>query len=154
MNITILTVLSSVKRHLAALGKRLSKDGKSVFSEITVSSAEEPLLTQYIKTSAQDIEATLKMFISSATYSTTSISMTIENSRGDADFATRVQDMAESYITLNCVGEYLSMTQPELARKYQDDAQQRIDSLLAYVAHKNATEAPLFDYKNVTATIS
>ena len=107
-----------------------------MFSDITLSSAEDTqILTQYINASAQDIEAVLKQFITASTYGTT-IDMTITNTRGDSDFGTRVQSLSESYVTLNSVGEYLSMVHPDLAQKYQRDAQQRLEMLIAYVFYK------------------
>lgn len=138
MTITISTVISAIKRHLSIIGKRLyNKDGKNMFSDITLSSAEDTqILTQYINASAQDIEAVLKQFITASTYSATTISMTITNTRGDSDFETRVKDLADSYVTLNSVGEYLSMVHPDLAQKYQRDAQQRLEMLIAYVFYK------------------
>ena len=137
MTLTIATLISAIKRHLSIIGKRLySKDGKNMFSDITLSSAEDTqILTQYINASAQDIEAVLKQFITASTYGTT-IDMTITNTRGDSDFGTRVQSLSESYVTLNSVGEYLSMVHPDLAQKYQRDAQQRLEMLIAYVFYK------------------
>lgn len=147
MTITINTVISAIKRHLSIIGKRLyNKDGKNMFSDITLSSAEDTqILTQYINSSAQDIEAVLKQFITASTYGAT-ISMTITNTRGDSDFQTRVQALSESYVTLNSVGEYLSMVHPDIAKKYQSDAQQKIEALVAYVFYKKtptATADPL-----------
>ena len=137
MIINVSTTISAIKRHLSIIGKRLyNKEGKNMFSDITLSSAEDTqILTQYIEASAQDIEAALKQFITASSYDTT-ISMTITNTRGDTDFETRTQAMAESYITLNSVGEYLSMLHPDIAQKYQRDAQQRLETLIAYVFYK------------------
>jgi len=137
MTITISSIISAIKRHLAIIGKRLyTKDGKNLFSDITLSSAEDTnILTQYINSSAQDVEAMLKQFITSSSYGAT-ISMTITNTRGDSDFDTRVKDLAESYVTLNSVGEYLAMAHPDLAQKYRSDARQRIESLVSYVFYK------------------
>ena len=137
MTLTITTIIAAIKRHLSIIGKRLySKEGKNMFSDITLSSAEDTqILTQYINASAQDIEAALKQFITASTYSTT-ISMTIANTRGDADFDARVQALSESYVTLNSVGEYLSMVHPDIAQKYHADARQRLESLIAYVFYK------------------
>ena len=142
MTITVATVISAIKRHLSIIGKRLySKEGKNMFSDITLSSAEDTqILTQYITAAAQDVEAVLKQFISATVVTgspATSISMTIQNTRGDSDFETRVKDLSESYITLNAVGEYLSMLHPDLAQKYYRDAKQRIEMLVSYVYHKN-----------------
>ena len=139
MTFTVSNLISAIKRHLSIIGKRLyNKEGKNMFSDITLSSAEDTqILTQYINASAQDIESVLKQFITDSTYGAT-ISMTITNTRGDTDFEPRTKDLAESYITLNSVGEYLSMVHPDIAQKYQRDAQQRLESLVAYVYSKKS----------------
>lgn len=138
MDITVNTIISAVKRHLSAIGKRLySKEGKNLFSDVTLSSAEDTqLLTQYINASAQNVEAVLKQFVTSSTYGAT-ISMTITNTRGDSDFEARAKDLVESYVTLNTVGEYLSMLHPDISQKYGQDARQRLEALVTYVIYKN-----------------
>jgi hypothetical protein len=148
MTITIATVISAIKRHLSIIGKRLyTKDGKNMFSDITLSSAEDtPILTQYINASAQNVEAMLKQFITATSYSASIISMTVTNTRGDSDFETRVSDLIDSYVRLNAIGEYLSMTHPDLAKKYQDDALQRMESLVEYVVYKVPPTAPTHQY--------
>ncbi len=137
MTITISTVISAIKRHLSIIGKRLyNKEGKNMFSDITLSSAEDTqILTQYINASAQDIESVLKQLVTGSVYGNT-IAITIRNTRGDTDFETRTKDLAESYITLNSVGEYLSMFHTDIAKKYQRDAQQRLEMLISYVFYK------------------
>lgn len=156
MTITIATVISDIKRHLSTIGKRLyNKEGKNMFSDITLSSAEDTqILTQYITASAQDVEAALKQFITASTYNTTSISMTITNTRGDSDFQTRVQDLTGSYVRLNSIGEYLSMVHPDLAQKYFADAKQRMESLMLYVIYKKAPAASTYSYSDISGNIT
>lgn len=154
MIITISNIISAVKRHLSIIGKRLyTKDGKNQFSNITLSSAEDTdILTQYITASAQDIEAMLKGLITSSTYSSSSITITIQNTRGDTDFETRAKDLSESFITLNTVGEYLAMLHPELAEKYKSDARQRMESLIEYVFYKKPPTSSSHDYDDINGT--
>ena len=124
-----------------------------MFSDITLSSAEDTqILTQYINASAQNVEAVLKQFITASTYGTT-ISLTITNTRGDSDFETRTQELAESYITLNSTGEYLSMVHPDIAQKYQRDAKQKIEDLVSYVFYKKTPTATA-DPLAATASVS
>lgn len=153
MTITVSSVISAIKRHLSIIGKRLyTKEGKNLFSDITLSSAEDTqILTQYINASAQDVESVLKQFITSSTYGST-ITMSITNTRGDTDFDTRVQDMIQSYVTLNSVGEYLAMNHPELAQKYHADAQQRIEALMMYVIYKKPPTASGASYDDINGT--
>ena len=144
MTINFAEIRTLVKRQLSLIGKRFNtKEGKNLFSDITLSSAEVTLLNQYVTSSAQDIEAVLKQFITASTYGAT-IDMTITNTRGDSDFGTRVQSLAESYVTLNSVGEYLSMVHPDIAQKYQRDAQQRRAEGLPYFAVFHACFPPVW----------
>lgn len=144
MTLSTTSIMSAIKRHLSIIGKRLyTKEGKNMFSDITLSSAEDvQILKQYISASAQDVEAILKQFITSATYSDSSITIVIQNTRGDEDFEARTQDLVTSYVTLNSVGEYLSMAHPDIAEKYHNDARQRISALLEYVIYKEPPTAP------------
>lgn len=154
MDFTISTIVSAAKQHLSIIGKRLyQKDGKNMFADITLSSVEDPILTQYINDSAQDVEAFLKQLVTASTYSSTTISITIANTRGDADFATRTQALAESFITLNTVGEYLSMVHPDISQKYLSDARKRMEALISYVFYKKPPTAT-GDPTAATATVS
>lgn len=154
MDFTVNTIISSVKRHFSIIGKRLyNKEGKNLFSDITLSSAEDTnILTQFINASAQDIEAALKQFITASSYSVSTISITITNTRGDSDFATRTQALGESYITLNTIGEYLSMVHPDLAEKYHADARQRMEALVMYVFYKKPPTPSSSDYNDINGT--
>lgn len=155
MEIIVSTVIADIKRHLSAIGKRLyNKEGKNMFSDITLSSAEDKIITQYINASAQDIEAVLKQFISSSVYNGSSVVFNITNTRGDSDFDVRVKDLAEGYITLNSVGEYLSMLHPDLAQKYQNDAQQRMAALTLYVIYKKPPTPSTASYDDINGKIN
>lgn len=114
-----------------------SKDGKNIFSQITVSSAEDPIFEQYITSAAQNIEAALRQLVTEYAPSATSIVMTFTNTRGSDDFDKRCGELANTYITFFSVGEYLAMVHPELAEKYYRDADNAIQSLIAYAYHKN-----------------
>ena len=137
MTITYSEIVTYVKRQLSIIGKRLyTKDGKNMFSDITLSSAEVDTLNLLIKSSAHDVEAVLKQFITSTTENTGTFMMNITNTRGDNDFQTRAENMAKDYAQYNTLAEYLSMTHPDIAAKYQRDAQQRMESLVEYVFYK------------------
>jgi len=156
MTLSSATIIANIKRHLSIIGKRLyNKEGKNMFSDITLSSAEDQqILKQYISASAQDVEAALKQFITGSTYSDNTITMTIQNTRGDADFESRTQDLTASYVTLNSTGEYLSMVHPDIAKKYFSDAQQRLEALVAYVFYKKPPTQTSYTYSDVTGTIN
>lgn len=138
MTLSFTTLKSAIKRHLSIIGKRLhDKDGQNIFSQITVSSAEDPIFDQYISAAAQNVEAMLRQLVTDYSTTTTSVTMELTNTRGTDDFDTRCQEFITTYITLFSVGEYLAMTHQELAEKYRVDAANAIQSLMAYAYHKN-----------------
>lgn len=154
MKIEFTPIKSSIKRHLSIIGKRLyNKDGKNLFSDITVSTAEEPIFDQYITSAAQNIEALMRSLLTEYTTTETSISMTLTNTRGTEDFDARCKELATTYITLYSVGEYLAMVHPELAEKYRLDATNAIQALQIYAFHKNPPKSEGYSYNNVIGLV-
>ena len=142
ITIPFTNIKTASKRHLSIIGKRLyTKDGKNLFSDITLSSNEDPILNIYIQTAAQNIESALRQLITVYTLTTdTSVSMTITNTRhartSDSAFGAQCQQMFETYMMLFTVGEYLAMVHPELAEKYYRDATAQMNTILAFVFYK------------------
>lgn len=136
--ISLSGVKGKVKMHLSIIGKRLySKDGKNLFSNITVSTAEDGIFDHYVSAAAQNIAGALAQFVTS--YSDESIS--VDGTRWDAQVASAVQNAAESYALLFSVGEYLAMTHPELAEKYYRDAQSMMATIVTMAFHKDPPTA-------------
>lgn len=157
MALSTQVLIAAVKRHLSTIGKRArDKEGKNIFSDITLSSAEDSqLLAQYIRASVHDIEAMLKPLVTSTTEQSGGVfTITVVNNRGDIDFNSRVEDMETSYIVLNVAASYLSMLHPDYAEKYHNDAQQAMADLIKYAFHKDAPSASSSSYSNVTGSIS
>ena len=151
MTFTVSNLISAIKRHLSIIGKRLySKDGKNMFSDITLSSAEDTqILTQYIKDAIHDIEALLKPLITSTSELDGTFTIAITNTRGDQDFQNRVEDMQKSYIILSVTASYLSMLHPEHAEKYHNEAQQAMTALVQYAFYKSEPAASAKSYADV-----
>ncbi|MBQ8711538.1 MAG: hypothetical protein IJ551_01750, partial [Prevotella sp.] len=156
MNINYDSVIRSVKRHLAIIGKRLrNKEGKNLFSDITLSSAEDKeILTQYINAAAQNVAALLRPLLSSYTISTDEAVLTLDNTRSDADFENRCQDLSTTYMVLFTTGEYLAMLHPELAQKYQTDAANAIQSLTRFSLYKQPPTPSHYSYAAPTGIIT
>lgn len=154
MTIAFNNIKAAVKRHLSIIGKRMySKDGKNMFSDITVSSAEDPIFEQYITAGAQNVEALLRQLVTSYTTTSNAITISLTNTRGSEDFDTRCGELITTYITLFTIGEYLAMAHPELAEKYRVDAANAIMSLQIYAFHKNPPSQDRHSYSDVTGTI-
>lgn len=148
MTISYSTIKDAVKRHLSIIGKRLyDKEGKNLFSNITVSTAEDTIFSQYIASGAQQIEATMRQMVENFVSAGGTIVLVLKNARGTLDFDSRCQEIVTSYLTYYSVGEYLAMTHPDLAEKYNRDAVQMMQSLVAYAYHK---EPPITALDGVT----
>ena len=156
MTITFSTIKAAIKRHLSIIGKRtFTKDGQNQFSQITVSTAEDPIFEQYIVSGAQNVEAALRQLLVQYTATVPqSIEIVLRNTRGTTDFDTRCGDMISTYITLFSVGEYLAMTHPEMAQKYQADADGSMQSLMAYAYHKEPPKAATANPLAIDTTVS
>lgn len=153
MTISFNTLKSLVKRHLSVIGKRLyDKEGKNLFSNITTSSAEDPIFDQYLAAAVQAVETVLHQFITSWTDNTTSVTMTLVNTRGDSDFEARTQKFIESYMVLFTVGEYLAMTHPDIAQKYRIDVEGTMQSLVQYVFYKKPPTKSASGYADINGT--
>jgi 5-hydroxyisourate hydrolase-like protein (transthyretin family) len=131
--ISLTGVKANVKKHLSIIGKRLyDKEGKNLFSNITVSSAEDGIFDHYVSAAAQNIAGAIAQFVTS--YSDTSI--TVNDARWDAPVSLALNNAAQSYALLFSVGEYLAMTHPELAEKYYRDAQGMMNTIITTAYHK------------------
>lgn len=156
MTITINNIITAVKQLLAVLGKRMTTpEGQKLFSNVTLSSAEQdPILKQYVNSSTHNVEAVLKRFITSTTTTATDITFNFSTTRGDTDFDARVKDMAESYITLNTVSQYLAPIHPDRAKQYFDEATVSMDALVTYVYSKQPPQPLSYSYSDITGTFN
>lgn len=134
ITITYSSVIEAIKRHLSYMGKRSTDQrGNNMFSDVTLSSLEQPLLHQYIDAAIQNVIAVATPFIHQYTHTQTQHEFVVENTRwgtssGDL-FDGAFVDGVTTYCVLYTVGEYLGMAHGDYAKKYYDDAAQRLDAL-------------------------
>jgi hypothetical protein len=153
MTISFNTLKQAIKRHLSIIGKRMyDKEGKNLFTNITVSTAEDPIFEQYITAGAQNIESMLRQLVTSYSVTSSTITIVLKNTRGTSDFDTRCGEMITTYITLFAVGEYLAMVHPELAEKYREDMSGAIQSILQYAYYKEPPSQASIGYDDINGT--
>lgn len=147
------TTISDIKRHLSIIGKRAyAKDGRNLFSDITTSTAEDPIFKQYITLGAKNVEAALMPLVENSQKGNDKVTITLRNGRGSTSFDSRCSDYVQSYVTLFSVGEYLAMMHPDMAGKYRDDAVGTMQSLVVYAYHKEAPAASTSSYADINGT--
>lgn len=130
-----------VKRHLSTIGKRTAnKAGENIFSMITLSSAEEPILQQYIQQATHNVVAAIEQFVSNYSENTTGVTFKVTNTRWKdpttPDFVGTFAYSFKKYVVMYTVAEYLSMNFPELAQKYFDAALQALQAIIRLVFFK------------------
>lgn len=153
MTISFNTIKSEVQRHLSVIGKRMyDKEGRNMFTNVTVSSDERPIFDQYIKEAAQAIEGALRQLVTAFNIGASDFTLTLTNSRGSQDFDTRCKELVTSFIVSYTLEEYLGMTHPELSRKYQGEMQNDMESLMAYALHKNEPSHSTASYNDINGT--
>lgn len=142
MTISFNTLKSDIQRHLSVIGKRqFTKEGQNLFSGITVSSEERPIFDQYIKGAAQTVEGMLRQLVTSFSISSTEVNITLTNTRGTADFDSRCRELIYSFIVAYVLNEFLGMNYPDLAKKYDAEATNHMQSLIIYAFYKSSPTA-------------
>lgn len=154
MELSLDNLKSAVKRHLSVIGKRMyTKDGHNMFSNITVSTAEDPIIDNYLLVASQAVYSLLHQVITSWSISGSTITATLVNTRNDSDFENKAKDFIESFMTLSATGDYLSMAHPDIAQKYKGDATGAMQSMLMYVFYKKPV-TPTADPLSPTVVVS
>lgn len=154
MTISFTTLKNDIQRHLSVIGKRQhTKDGVNMFAGITVSSEERPIFDQYIKGAAQTIESMLRTLVTAYSISSTEINLTLTNSRAIDNFDDRCKEMVTSFIVAYTLNEYLGMNYPDLAKKYQSEATNHLQSLMLYAFEKEPPTATSYNYSDVNGQI-
>lgn len=141
-------------RRLAVIGKRnVDKQGNQHFADVTVSSAEQPLLKDYARAGAHSLISALAEMLNSnsglslgaETDDADAVSLTITRSRwqekeGDGippSFAHFCMQYVVAYVCF----EFLSLTRPDLAKKHGDDMQ-RFETDIRIQLHHKTEPAP------------
>lgn len=151
MTIEYSTIIAEIKRHLSMIGKRVNaKDGTNLFSNITTSTLEDPLFTQYIKAGIQNVVAVIRPLVRIYFPTSTSTTLIIGKSAAGGTEDERCGETVVTYLTLFTVGEYLAKTHPELAGNYQTDAANAMQTVVTFCFHKGTPPPSSYSYKDVT----
>ncbi len=141
ISIAFSSLYPEIERHLSAIGKRLyAKDGKNMFSAVTVSSAERTIFDLYMQEAAQNVTAAIKDFVSAYTETAGSVTFKVTNTRwNDPNTPSFVESFShhfKKYLVLCTVAEYLSMNFADLAKKYFEQADVKLNAIVTLVYFK------------------
>ncbi len=144
-------VAKMVKKHLAIIGKRQKDSDGSVFAEITLSSAEEDIINQYVNAAAETFVGELSPLL---TYYSTGdfLVFKLENTRW-ADSTTSLTVPFEGnfmgYVVAYVANAILGMNYPNLAKKYAEDMQRHVEASMKLVYSKTPPKVSSAKYEDV-----
>ena len=142
MNITLQfsTLAEAVNRSLAIVAKRMrNEDGKTVYDDITLSTAEQPLLYDYFREAIVLLNTTTQHFITDTLFSdemeTPSVTLTFPNNHNNA-MNTTITVALTSFCVAYAVYAWLSVVNPGIVKRYEEAMQEKLDALVQLIFHK------------------
>lgn len=155
MNITINypTLYGKVARSLSIIGKR-SVDNKGVrlFNDITLSSKETEIITDYLKQAVIDISNETEAFISAAV-ADTSITLTFPTNHNSVLDAF-IQQACDDYCVSYALYSWFTVTAPTIADKYLKDCQRQIGSIIRLIHNKKASTPSASSPFDINTTVT
>lgn len=121
-------VLSAVRKHLSIIGKRTeSSDGTTQYGKITISSAEEDILHQYVNAAGETFVSNLEPLV---TYYNSGdfLVFSVDNPRwGMSDgISVPFEGNFMGYVVAYCLYSLLGMYAPDSGARYQADMQNHL----------------------------
>lgn len=137
--ITYSEAIELIRRHLSYIGKRAA-DGeeRKLFSSITTSTLEDPILEQYIDSAVENILELLSPIVTNYAKSANGHEITLTNDRWSGYHTNIVRQSIISYYISFVVGEYLSIAHHTFAEKYHADTIEKANVLLRLALWKDA----------------
>jgi hypothetical protein len=136
ISISYQDIKTKILRNLAVLGKRSTdSEGNSTFSKVTVSSKEEPLLSDFVHNAVHNVIAAIPDLVHEFTEDDATASFKVTNTRwkisnGD-DFAKAFSLSVVSYCVASAVADYYSMYFGEQSEYYNLKAARMMKDILS-----------------------
>lgn len=147
MDITInySTLYNKVARSLSVIGKRIvDENGNTLFGDITLSSRETEIMTDFFKQAVIAITAETASFVSGSKPNT-SITLTFPDNH-NRDLDPFIQDACDEYCVSYALYSWFVVTEPKIAEKYNADSVRQLAVINRHIHEKNAPSAPVYRY--------
>lgn len=130
---------AKVELSLSVIGKRTVDDkGERLFTDITVSTREKEIISDYFRQAVIDLAAELTAFISASTDTTITIDLPTNHSSALDTFITK---SCEAYCVSYALASWFNVTAPRLTEKYNADCTRQIAALIRIIHDKRAPVA-------------
>lgn len=138
------TIYDAVGRTLSIVGKRTKDEsGGSLYRDFTLGTKEQPIVNDFIKTAVTAITVATSSFVSAT--SSDSITLTFPDSH-PAGLEGPVDTACKDYCIAYALYSWLATVSPELSKKYGEELQGRLASIVSLVYEKRSPEVPQYKY--------
>ncbi len=153
MNITISyqSLYEEVSRSLSIIAKRSVDDnGVPLFKDITLSSREQEIITDYFRQAVLDIVAAAAAFVTDNSDNAITIVLDMpKNHRSSLDGF--IRKTCDAYCISYALYSWLFITAPRIAPRYKDDCKRQMSTLVRFLHEK---EPPQGDEDIMSTTTS
>ncbi len=149
------TLTETVKRSLSVIGKRsIDKDGNLLFTDITVGTNEEPLITDYLRQAVIDLSTELSSFAPVPDVSPEGITLYLDlPTNHNEDMLPFIQQCCEAYCVSYALYSWFTVTAPRLTEKYQADCTRQSSALIRLLHEKSAPDTPELTYADIPGSV-
>lgn len=140
MDITInyVNLYSIVERSLSIIAKRSVDDqGNRLFDNITLSSRETDIVTDFIKTASVNIASETSAFVTASTDNSITLTFPTNHNAALDNF---IQKSCDGYCVSYALYSWFTVTAPRLAEKYLGDCNSNLSAVIRMINEKKAPE--------------
>ncbi len=159
ISISIDKITEKVQRSLYIIGKRSSNDdGTSLFQDVSLSTNETDLISDYVYVAFQHIQTELAKFVTISQveeHSTENVFISAEMSVDDNSGSLTLDKTVELYCVSYALYSWFVFSVPRIADKYNRDCETLMADIIRIVHNKKEPEASADDYEDgVTTSIA
>lgn len=156
ISISYSNIRSKVLATLSVLGKRTPSKDQPAFSTIQVSSAEEPLLSQFIKNAAHNVLSRIPKLVHNLEEDDATVTFDITNTRWDTEqgdsFASSFSFSVIGFCVAAATSDYLALVLPEQAKSYSANAESIMNDIVSLCYYKQPAVSSS-DYLKISTSI-
>lgn len=133
-------------RLLSVLGKRtVGENGDSQFTRVQVGTAEEPLISDFVKKALHDIIAKITPFVSAFQEDGENVSFTVTNVRWETETTSGMANAFKyaviDYCVSSAISDYLSLYFPQQAAYYKERSVGNLNTIISMCYFKQPDTA-------------
>lgn len=142
---------AKVERSLSVIGKRMTDDkGERLFTDITVSTKEKEIISDFFRQAVIDLAAELTAFITASTGTTVTIDLPSNHSSALDPFVT---NSCEAYCVSYALASWFNVTAPRLTEKYTADCTRQIAAIVRLIHDKRAPQSAGSSPLDISTTV-